>query len=60
MTTYILINSSDKSILGVYTDREVAVKMMLVFKSNGRDLYCQTVQVSNTIPAWAERVLEIA
>lgn len=55
MTTYILINN-DKNILGVYTDRDVEVKMMRVF---GKDVYCQTVQVNNTIPAWAERVLEL-
>lgn len=59
MTTYILINNSDKNILGVYTEREVAVKMMRVFKANGNDIYCQTVQVNNTIPAWAERILAL-
>lgn len=59
MTTYILIDFLNKNILGVYTDRDAAVKMMRVFKAEGSDCYCQTMQVNNNIPAWAERVLEL-
>ena len=59
MTTYILIDFLNKNILGVYTDRDAAVKMMRVFKAGGNDCYCQTMQVNNNIPAWAEKVLAL-
>ena len=61
MTTYILINSSDNNILGVYTDRKVACTMMRAFNScNGNNIACLTTEVTDNVPAWAKRVLELA
>ena len=59
MTTYILIDSNNKSILGVYTDREAAKKMMRVFRINDYDIYCQQVRINNAVPTWAEKILEL-
>ena len=58
MRTYILFEKGQNNVLGVYTDREVAVKMMRVYQMN-YEVYCQTFEITNTVPVWAEKVLEL-
>ena len=58
MKTYILFEKSQNSVLGVYTDREVAIKMMQVYQMN-YEVYCETREIINKVPVWAEKVLEL-
>ena len=58
MKTYILFEKGQNSVLGVYTDREVAIKMMQVYQMN-YEVYCETREITNKVPVWAEKVLEL-
>ena len=50
---------NENKFIATYTDREVALKMMRVYKrcSPQAHIYCHQAVVTNTIPAWAERIL---
>ena len=56
---YIIFNSADHSIKGIYTNREVAVKMRQVERINKHDVYVMSTYITEKVPEWAERVLAL-
>lgn len=59
MKTYTLVNDKDKQIVAVFNDRDLANKMMKVYTLNGYKLFCITMDITENLPKWAERILEL-